>query len=639
MSVKDTPFFEHLDTNYAPTEEELPALRNIIQGNEEILTDLDAQIRALTDVRNARADFVQRHFALLSPLKRLTDDVLSTLFLALLDHPDNRHAKTSNTHPAVVLSHVCRRWRQLALDTASLWTTLRIYPPVLPQVYPYGARSANPHMAAHSPLVELTRRWEKEVEKILTMTRVWLERSKECTLTIDLLATDVTSQERILSTLTIDLHAPNVAPQFHTHHLTAVEDMSPKADTSGLTALIEAICDASRRWKVATLRLSTTRFTSIDSPFRRIFTLAEDDVPLLQDLTFSVDASFGIHPEEESLIPPHRETGMLGGRSLHSVSLGTICVDINTLPIRWEQLTDIQFNGYIHAYTPDVFPGGTGHGLSFDCTQALNLLRLCPRLVNCDLSLVPYSRPLESFGTVSLPHLKSLTLRYSVPGMKFISCLQAPSLRKLVLPNFLDTGIPNEHAAESPESSLIAWLEAYGHQLTEIQFNVSSLTPAGLRSVMNLLPHIKTLRLDHNGDGASFPPTPNGDQVLPMPAMVDELFLGQFIEREDQGNDEPRGPLWCPLLESIRFPRRGGTTFTEQDLLEFVAARRRMHSEGKAGQLREVTVMFGILQEGNLMAQLEEMGIDVEGLTLEVSYVSRIPLRPEPVYPGDEYDF
>ncbi|KAF6753175.1 hypothetical protein DFP72DRAFT_902108 [Ephemerocybe angulata] len=576
MSVKDTPFFEHLDTNYAPTEEELPALRNIIQGNEEILTDLDAQIRALTDVRNARADFVQRHFALLSPLKRLTDDVLSTLFLALLDHPDNRHAKMSNAHPAVVLSHVCRRWRQLALDTASLWTTLRIHLPVLPQVYPYGARSANPHMAAHSPLVELTRRWEKEVEKILTMTRVWLERSKECTLTIDLLATDVTSQE---------------------------QDMSPKADTSGLTALIEAICDASRRWKVATLRLSTTRFTSIDSPFRRIFTLAEDDVPLLQDLTFSVDASFGIHPEEESLIPPHRETGMLGGRSLHSVSLGTICVDINTLPIRWEQLTDIQFNGYIHAYTPDVFPGGTGHGLSFDCTQALNLLRLCPRLVNCDLSLVPYSRPLESFGTVSLPHLKSLTLRYSVPGMKFVSCLQAPSLRKLVLPNFLDTGIPNEHAAESPESSLIAWLEAYGHQLTEIQFNVSTLTPAGLRSVMNLLPHIKTLRLDHNGDGASFPPTPNGDQVLPMPAMVDELFLGQFIEREDQGNDEPRGPLW--------FPRRGGTTFTEQDLLEF----------GKAGQLREVT-------EGDLMAQLEEMGIDV-------SYVSRIPLRPEPVYPDD----
>ncbi|KAF6749264.1 hypothetical protein DFP72DRAFT_913761 [Ephemerocybe angulata] len=623
MSVKDTPFLEHLDTNYAPTEEELPVLRNIIQENEEILTDLDAQIQALNDVRKARADFIQRHFALLSPLKRLPDDLLSTLFLALLNHPDNRHAKMSNTHPAVVLSHVCRRWRQLALDTALLWTALRIYPPVLPQGYPYGSYSANPHlssqMTTHSPRVEVTRRWEKEVEKILTMTRVWLKRSKECT-------------------LTIDVHAPDVAPQIYPNHPTAV-DVSPKAETSGLTALIEAVCDASRRWKIATLRVSTTRLTSSDSPFRRIFTLTEDDVPLLQELIFSVNASFGIHHEEGSLIPPHRETGMLGGRSLRSVTLGPMCVDINTLPIRWGQLTDIQFNGYINVYTPFP-PGDTGPGLSFDCTQALNLLRLCPRLVNCDLSLVPYSRPLESFGTVSLPDLKSLTLRYSVPDIGFISCLQASSLRKLVLPNFLDMGLPNEHAGESPGSSLIAWLEAYGHQLTEIQFNVSTLTPAGLRTVMDLLPNIKTLRLDHNGDGASLPPTPNGDQVLPMPAMVDELFLGQFMpEREDQRNDEPRGPLWCPNLESIRFPRRGGTTFTEQDFLEFVAARRRMHSEGKVGQLREVTVMFGILQEGDLMARLEEMGVDVEGLTLKISYASRIPLRPEQVYPREEYDF
>jgi hypothetical protein len=89
---------------------------------------LNKEIDELTKRRDEHARFVEEHSALLSPIRRVPNDILSLIFLASL--PRNSHfqklTKLSGIHPALVLSHVCRRWRHMSLSTPSLWSVINI---------------------------------------------------------------------------------------------------------------------------------------------------------------------------------------------------------------------------------------------------------------------------------------------------------------------------------------------------------------------------------------------------------------------------------------------------------------------------------------------------------------------------------
>ncbi|KAF5334697.1 hypothetical protein D9611_011989 [Ephemerocybe angulata] len=179
--MMDSPFLKHLDTNYVPTEGEIPIIKAIIQEDKAVLEELEAQIVVLTAARDGRAARIRRHTALLSPIKGLPDDILSTLFLTLLTHPGHRDEWISNAHPAVALSHVCRRWRQLALQTPMLWSSINIYIPSLFQGLPHlpTALDDDFRLGPNLPKIELAARWATRLMQVLRMTRLWIERSHQ----------------------------------------------------------------------------------------------------------------------------------------------------------------------------------------------------------------------------------------------------------------------------------------------------------------------------------------------------------------------------------------------------------------------------------------------------------------------------
>nr|GAT50125.1 fatty acid hydroxylase [Mycena chlorophos] len=76
-------------------------------------------------------------------LDRLPNELLTAIFLFAIDHDHDDPLTTTPT----TLSHVCRRWRQIALDSGSLWTSLVFTYPTSPsqmsRILTYLSRSKN----------------------------------------------------------------------------------------------------------------------------------------------------------------------------------------------------------------------------------------------------------------------------------------------------------------------------------------------------------------------------------------------------------------------------------------------------------------------------------------------------------------
>jgi hypothetical protein len=116
------PFTQHLNNNYVPTTQELDELEVLVAEREAIIDAIDAEMAELERKRTANAQYVRRLRTLGAPVRRLPDDIVLTIFFESLVIAE----PWSTPHPSVVASHVCRRWRGLALGTPLLWTKTEI---------------------------------------------------------------------------------------------------------------------------------------------------------------------------------------------------------------------------------------------------------------------------------------------------------------------------------------------------------------------------------------------------------------------------------------------------------------------------------------------------------------------------------
>ncbi|KAF6753187.1 hypothetical protein DFP72DRAFT_425776 [Ephemerocybe angulata] len=599
-----TPFAKHLDTNYVPSDEELPLIRALIQQKAETLAVLNARIKALEVERDAEQSFVQRHIALISPIKRVPDDILSSLFIAFSALRRNRYEPWPTGHPAVILSHVCSHWRQLALGTPVLWSTLKVYIPPLPS--PVGHPMGLVHMSSliqRTVESEATHSWEKQVDRLLRLSRVWIGRSKDCFLTIDFLAADISPS-------------------------------APDSTISTISSIIGVICDASWRWKWASLYLpSRTPINSL--ALGRLYDLKPADIPSLCDLALSQSTPF--FGSSAPISPP--DTGILGGGAIRTLSFTFQSFPtLNTLPIKWAQLTKLVFDGNTGLYYHHHAQGGYG-GVQFNCASALGLMRRCPQLAHCDISFGHHAYDLHAaIESVTLPYLQFLCFRLYIPGKHFISSLHLPALQALSFRSFHDSSM---RTAGPHSSRLVVWLQTYGQQITDVEFNVETLSQSSLYACMDLLTNLTSLRLDHNGNTSRTPPGPPWDAAneAVTPAKLDGDFLHRLTPRDDSGNTGVEVPVWCPRLETIRFPKEfGSVTFSEVELAKFIAGRR-LDRNGKG--LREVIAVLGTLKgQLDVKGHLDEMGVDLNGVGIKVFYASPFLVRPpSPMrYPETDYD-
>ncbi|KAJ7767218.1 hypothetical protein B0H16DRAFT_1366539 [Mycena metata] len=131
------PFEEILNTNTVPSDMDCQRIRELLAGPQaeaakitgEILR-LQSLISELAKKRDDLHDFIDPLVALISPARRLPDDVVAEIFTASV--PLDRNAVIDGTKSPLLLCHICRAWRNLAISTPRLWTSLHIVAPATP---------------------------------------------------------------------------------------------------------------------------------------------------------------------------------------------------------------------------------------------------------------------------------------------------------------------------------------------------------------------------------------------------------------------------------------------------------------------------------------------------------------------------
>ncbi|KAJ7113903.1 hypothetical protein C8R44DRAFT_795944 [Mycena epipterygia] len=125
-----------LGTNEPPEGAELTFIRSVMSETGVRLTYLDDEItrlrerlRQLEEERTSLASYHAQNTAILSPVRRMPAELLEEIFLWTLPSTDDaryRRIFDAKSSPWV-LTHICSRWREVALSTSSLWSLVVIH--------------------------------------------------------------------------------------------------------------------------------------------------------------------------------------------------------------------------------------------------------------------------------------------------------------------------------------------------------------------------------------------------------------------------------------------------------------------------------------------------------------------------------
>ncbi|KAJ3547791.1 hypothetical protein NMY22_g1513 [Coprinellus aureogranulatus] len=176
----ESPFQAHLDTNYVPSDSDRARIEQFLQGPLEEVREIRAELKdvemelealrlrfkALNEKKQGRERFIARHRALLNPIRILPDEILRAVFDRCI--PD-RHSDTFPlTKPSnymsvrkapLLLTFICRRWREVAVDYPSLWDS--------------------PHIWIRQPSLAAQPDWNAKALKIAQLSRLWLSRAPD----------------------------------------------------------------------------------------------------------------------------------------------------------------------------------------------------------------------------------------------------------------------------------------------------------------------------------------------------------------------------------------------------------------------------------------------------------------------------
>jgi hypothetical protein len=186
----EAPFKLHLWQNTCPTDDEMLDIRAAIKANSRSAQAIDEEIAHILDSvsnlikkRDAHIDAEKSYSTLLQPIRRTPDDILSLIFQACI--PQDRLTMT-RTHPAVLISHVCRRWRQLSLSTPQLWSGIHLLLPEHPvRRQPRDLRADFVSLKAMDKAIAC---WDARVDQIFAIAKIWVTRSMEYPIDVTLSA-------------------------------------------------------------------------------------------------------------------------------------------------------------------------------------------------------------------------------------------------------------------------------------------------------------------------------------------------------------------------------------------------------------------------------------------------------------------
>ncbi|KAJ7705181.1 hypothetical protein B0H16DRAFT_1636670 [Mycena metata] len=440
MTSLTSPFASRVGTNYAPTDEEVIAIRDLLDEPlsrlkrlDEQLADLQKAIDKLTEERVHLSTYVDAHQAILSPIRRLPFDILQEIFMACI--PTHRNCVMSAVEAPVLLGRVCSAWRTMSQSTPRLWARLHIVEPARFQVMPGSNFDV----------------FEEKLAQRLETTRMWLGRSGQCPLYISLEGSQ-------------DLPPP--------HGLMGNE---PTAVFPSTHLFLQALIPFAARWKHISLSI-------LWSALQKMSSLTEKDVPMLTKLEISQ------RPEPEPPTISWPSLAMFRASTLRDFSFAGHDSNIMDFPIQWGNLTSLSLMGH-------------GWGV-LTCKVALEVLSRCSQIQVCRLLLSEDNFGTPSLAAAAagsgsileLPHLYSLhltSLGLPLAVGNLLSRLCLPVLHELELRGHSNIGVDDPTFA----ANLTAFL-ATSSRFESLRTDTQMFTKPSLIELFHGLPTtITRLRL------------------------------------------------------------------------------------------------------------------------------------------------
>ncbi|KAI3599107.1 hypothetical protein WG66_004063 [Moniliophthora roreri] len=352
-----------IETFIGEAEVELSACDTVLNSLRSVLAQLDRR-RAALCVLKKRVEGISR-----SLIRTLPPELLLRIFLMCESptaKPLGHHAAQPSCHIILILSHVCARWRSLALSEPTLWTNIRV------------------HFTAC--------RERADAQRVLAFTEFCLEKSQTQPLCID------------FNTLTLSPRP-----------LLGVDDH----------ALAEIVKHGSR-WKHATLKLPhrTIRFPST-MPLLESLTIIGDSTYTSRDIEVSADpvSTPRLRSLQDAVLHNRifwrLDTRALVRLSTHEHRIHAILEILTRLPGLQELLLCSPIR---HGRNDPIPPKVTSHlrvleiqiitgwcDIFFDSVTLPSLM--CLRILKMWTHLIPFPQALVQFLRQSQPPVAELCIR------------------------------------------------------------------------------------------------------------------------------------------------------------------------------------------------------------------------------------
>ncbi|KAJ7845364.1 hypothetical protein B0H14DRAFT_3868041 [Mycena olivaceomarginata] len=164
-SLTESPFADRLNTNYIPSDSEIAEILALLADPADELARVEARIEemeiALGQLKELRASLktpIDAHRALISPLKRIPQDVLLAIFSSCL--PSEHNALIDPAEAPLLLGRICGHWRDVVYTTPTLWSSI------------------------HIPCLDYIRAPPNMISGLERTVEAWLERSSACPLSV-----------------------------------------------------------------------------------------------------------------------------------------------------------------------------------------------------------------------------------------------------------------------------------------------------------------------------------------------------------------------------------------------------------------------------------------------------------------------
>ncbi|KAH6914818.1 hypothetical protein BKA70DRAFT_1257122 [Coprinopsis sp. MPI-PUGE-AT-0042] len=565
-------FESYFGTNHAASDTEAASIKKLLDKLTPEVAWLDAQIKSLMKRREALSMYIEEHRVLASHIRSLPSYILSIIFLQCL--PTKGNALVTAHEAPLLLTQVCRRWRDLSLRTPLLWANIHLSLPYNPAVLP-GQELGDAN-------------WRRRLRGRAKLLEVWLSRSQPCPLRL------------------------SVAEGFGSYG-TPFADNGKEAED-----VIKSILQHRARWR--SLDIQTT-----PSLARTLLSLDPSQTPNLRDL----DLKLHVYPSYNGVVPsdmgPDFTLSTLSTPSLRKLRLRDLPREISQFLVRWETLTVLKID------TSDFGSFGSPH---FDAHWAIHILEKTRDLEECSFTFRPSSRPLwavvllppksKKSGRIVLANLHRLEVGpMSLVAPQFVERLELPSLKTLKFsPAY--TASTAMLTYSSPTSPLLLAMRQWGRSITSMEFDCGNITTEDLQEFLRIADDIEELSVFSRSQRSVSPLQPYYEGC----AAFDEEALAAITPSEDL-LEESNGIL-LPKLSSFHF----GITSPEFDvrsLTKFIRARRSpiAHAKGLA-LLEHLEIFFGferpfdniVPEDAVLLHLTEDDRLNLNGFTVETGWRS-----------------